>query len=323
MNSPIAIGLICGFVSALLMGTAVAQNAVAFVLLCLAPLPVFLAGLGWGVLSSATALVAGSLVVSVFLGPIAAPVFLIFFGSPAALLSYITRKRRPARDSRPLTASDWPAAGTLVAATAVIAGMLAAGLMVALGDDHYRGLVRAAVSDGQFKALFARFLGLPAGIASVRIEAPANVILPAAVSALWCGLLLINLWLGLKVVQVAGRLPRPAPQFLAMRFPAAFLLAYVLSVAAGFLPGMGGRVALCFAGGFAAAYLLLGLVVFRVLTDRLTWQAFLFVLLAVAALFFGRATLAAVIGAGVADAVFNFRKLPRTPPLTAGGPTTS
>jgi hypothetical protein len=324
MNSPIALGLVCGFVSALLMGSAVAQNAVAYALVCLVPLPVFLAGLGWGVVASVTALVAGSLIVSVFLGSIAAPVFLIFFGSPAALLSYLTLKHRRAPDGRPLTALDWFSAGTLVAATALIAGALAAGLMLVLGDQHYYGLVRAAVSDAHFKALFARFLGLPPGIASHRIEMPAYVILPAAMSALWCGLLLTNLWLGLKVVQVAGRLARPAPQFMAMHFPAVFLLAGLLCTGAGFLPGMGGRAALCFAGGFAAAYLLLGFVIVCVLTARLTWQAFLFVLLAAAFTFFGRATLAVMIGAGIADTVFNFRKIPRTPPAVAErGPTLS
>jgi hypothetical protein len=201
-----------------------------------------------------------------------------------------------------------------VAATALIAAALAAGLLLVLGNAHYNELVRAATGDGQFKPVFARLLGLPPGIGSHRMEALVRVVLPAAASAIWCGLLLANLWLGLKVVQVAGRLPRPAPQFLTMRYPAVFLLAGLLSVAAGFLPDMAGRAALCFAGGIAAAYLLLGFVIVRVLTEGLTWQAFLFVLLAVAAVFFGRATLAAMIGAGIADAVSSAKVRGHRPP---------
>jgi hypothetical protein len=314
MNSPAAIGLICGFVSALLMSTAASENFAAYLLLCLVPLPVFLAGLGWGALASMIALAAGAAISHVFLGAPGAPSFLILFGTPAAILSYIT--------VTPHGRSGWRSAGTLAIAAALAAACFSACLFLLLGSERYGAMISAAAANENINALFLRLPGVPLGLTAPETKALLYVSLPAAFSAAWCGVLLLNLWAGLRTVHMSARLPRPAPLFLHMRFPLTILLACAVSTAAGLLlPDLAGRVALCFAGAFAAAYLILGLAVLCVLTEGMTWQVPVFIGVAAIGVMFRLPAVAVLIAFGAADSVFNFRRIPRKPPSPQSGGT--
>ncbi|MGB6970436.1 MAG: hypothetical protein WBD76_14420, partial [Methyloceanibacter sp.] len=95
MATPLLIGAGAGLVSAALFGSAATATALAALLFYLAPLPICLAGLGWGSTSAAVAALAGTLLVAGVLGPATGGIFAIAIGAPLAGLCYLALLARP------------------------------------------------------------------------------------------------------------------------------------------------------------------------------------------------------------------------------------
>jgi hypothetical protein len=87
------------------------------------------------------------------------------------------------------------------------------------------------------------------------------ILMPPAAATFSTITLLANLWLGGRIVRISGRLNRPWPDLGAMRFPAPTPLLLAGSIAATFVPGIIGLLAVFFAATLLLAYAILGFAV--------------------------------------------------------------
>ena len=138
MLTPLLIGAGSGLVSAALFASAATATALAGVLFYLAPLPLCLAGLGWGGMAALFSALAGTVVIAASLGPATATIFALSIAAPTALLSHLALLSRPAPSpqGQAMNAVEWYPAGRIVGWAALIAGALAGILVLILGYDQ-------------------------------------------------------------------------------------------------------------------------------------------------------------------------------------------
>ena len=137
MAIPFLIGAGAGLVSAALFASAATATSLAGILFYLAPLPICLAGLGWGWIAAAVAALAGMVVVGGVLGLAPGAVFAGAIAMPMAVLCYLALLSRPAAapQGQASVGLEWYPVGRLVGWAAVIAGALAAIMVLTLGYD--------------------------------------------------------------------------------------------------------------------------------------------------------------------------------------------
>jgi Predicted membrane protein (DUF2232) len=264
MATVFLIGAGAGLVSAALFASAATATALAGVLFYLAPLPICLAGLGWGWIAAGVAALAGSLVGVSVLGPAAGAIFAGAIAVPMVMLCYLALLSRPTAGPQgdATGALEWYPMGRLVGWAAVIAGMLAAVLVLTLGydADSYRDSIKDLLHNSALKELDhdgsvinENTIG---GLSTVLART-----LPAAFAIVWQTIALFNLWLAGVIVEASGRALRPWPKLGAIELPNAFFLAFAASLLASFIPGIAGLLATGLAGGLLFAYVLQGLAV--------------------------------------------------------------
>ena len=278
----IPVGLAAGLATALLFVSASAGGMTGRVILFfLAPLPSYLAGLGWGWLSAAVAALTSAAATSVFLGFRTGMVFLMSQGVPLIALCYLTLLSRTGASaggpSAPSPAVEWYPIGRVLGAATAMAGALAFVSILLLGADldSLRSMMRELVDKVVLKQM-PHLGGAEMGDAEKNALAGLMLhALPAASAVLWLGGFVVNLWLGGKVTLISGRLPRPWPDVTLMKFPGGFGLGLALSLAATMLPGLPGLLATGFAGAFLFAYLLMGLAIIHYRTVGLSARPFI------------------------------------------------
>jgi hypothetical protein len=267
MPTPLIIGIGSGLVAAALFASAATATALAGVLFYLAPLPLCLAGLGWGVVAVLIAALTGTIVVAAAVGSATAVVFAISVAVPTALLVRLALMSRPvqAPQSRDAATLEWYPPGRLVGWAAVMAGLLAGILVLFLGydQDSYRESIREILNHSALKELDRDgTLFTEENIAS--LSGMLARALPAAFAVVWLTITLFNLWIAGLIVGASGRAQRPWPDLQALELPNAFLLIFAAALAASFLPGLPGLLATGFAGALLIAYTLQGLAVIHV-----------------------------------------------------------
>lgn len=283
MPQIIPVGLAAGLATALLFVSASAGGMTGRVILFfLAPLPSYLAGLGWGPVSAAVAAVASAVATSAFLGIRTGLVFFLSQGIPLIALCHLALLSRPLPFSTAVPPGspvplEWYPIGRIVAGAALMAGALAFVSIILLGAD-LEGL-RAMMRELVDKVLLKQLPGLGGeGLGEAEKSALAGMLLhalPAASAVLWLGGFLVNLWLGGKVTLLSGRLSRPWPDVTLMKFPRGFGLGLATSLAATMLPDMPGLLATGFAGAFLFAYLLMGLAIIHYATRGVAGRPFI------------------------------------------------
>ena len=268
----ILIGLAAGLASAVLFASATAGSPAGRLLLFfLAPLPGFLAGLGWGSAAATISAVAAAVGCGVLLGAKSGLVVLLSQGIPVALLCYLaqlSRTRSVDGGTEPPPA-EWYPVGRMVAMAALMAGFLAFLTMLLLGRD-LDGL-RALLRDLIEKVFLQQLPGLKErNLGEAEIAALTEVTLyafPATTAISWLGSLLLNFYLAGRITLASGRLPRPWPDLAAITFPRAlgFGLAAAFAVLT-FVSGYPALLASGFGGAFLFAYLLMGLAIVHYVT---------------------------------------------------------
>lgn len=279
----IPVGLAAGLATALLFASASAGGMTGRVILFfLAPLPSYLAGLGWGPLSAAVAAVSSAAATSLFLGVRTGLVFLVSQGIPLIALCHLALLSRPAPVAAPPPPGapiplEWYPTGRVVAAATLMAGALAFVSILMLGLD-LEGL-RAMMLELVDKVLLKQMPSLGGGdIGEPEKNALAGLLLhalPAGSAVLWLGGFVLNLWLAGKITLMSGRLMRPWPDLTLMRFPRGFGLGLAASLALTLLPALPGLLATGFAGAFLFAYLLMGLAIIHHATLGLSGRPFI------------------------------------------------
>jgi len=157
MPTPFLIGAGAGLVSAALFASAATAASLAGILFYLAPLPICLAGLGWGWIAAAIAALAGMVAVGGVLGLAPGALFVGAIAMPMAVLCYLALLSRPAVAPQGQASGglEWYPIGRLVGWASVIAGALAAIMVLTLGydADSYRDSIKDLLQNTALKEL--------------------------------------------------------------------------------------------------------------------------------------------------------------------------
>ena len=312
MPTPLIIGAGSGLVSAALFASAATATALAGVLFYLAPLPICLAGLGWGTMAALVSALAGTLVIALSLGPPTAAIFALSIALPMALLTYLVLLSRS--DGKPqnggAAALEWYPPGRLVAWAALIAGFLAGILVLILGydQDSYRESIRQMLEHSALKELDKDgTLFTEENIANLSTLIARA--LPAAFAIVWITIALFNLWLAGRIVDASGRALRPWPDLHALELPNFLVLLFAGALALSFIPGLPGLLATGLAGALLFAYVLQGLAVIHVYSKGMTARGLLLTTVYLGILLLGWvAILVAILG--LAEPMLGIRQRP-------------
>lgn len=281
MRTTYLVGAGLGLVAAVVFASATTGPMLARLLLMfITPLPIALAGLGWGWRAALVAGVAGSALILAFTGPAVALAFAITQAAPMVFLTYLAFLSRPLAESGVTEADDavaveWYPVGRIVVWSAVLAGLMAIAMLMIIGGDletlrrtlgdFVKSTFEAGLSqtDGQTQFSDAEI----AAISEVALS-----VLPGASAMSWMGSLLFNLWLAGRVTNASGQLGRPWPDLAALTYPAGTPLAFGILLLATMLAGYPGLAAAAFTGGLFLAYLLLGLAILHYTTRGQPWR---------------------------------------------------
>jgi hypothetical protein len=322
MPIPLIIGAGSGLVSAALFASAATATALAGVLFYLAPLPLCLAGLGWGGMAALVSAITGTIVIAASLGPATAAIFAISVAAPMALLTHLALLSRPVAapatpQGRVTQTVEWYPAGRLVGWAALMAGLLAAILVLIVGydQDSYKEMIRQMLEHSSLKELDRDgTLFTEETIASM--SAMIARALPAAFAIVWLTITLFNLWMAGLIVNASGRALRPWPDLHALELPNALVPIFAAVLLASFVPGLPGLVATGFAGALLFAFVLQGLAVIHVYSRGVPFRALLLAAVYLGILLLGWvAIVVAIVGLG--EPVFRLRE--RGQPPTTGG----
>jgi hypothetical protein len=319
MPIPLIIGAGSGLVSAALFASAATATALAGVLFYLAPLPLCLAGLGWGGMAALVSAITGTIVIAASLGPATAAIFAVSIAAPMALLTHLALLSRPlATPQGQVTQTvEWYPAGRLVGWAAIMAGLLAAILVLIVGydQDSYKEMIRQMLEHSALKELDRDgTLFTDETIASM--SAMIARALPAAFAIVWLTITLFNLWMAGLIVDASGRALRPWPDLHALELPNALVPIFAAALLASFMPGLPGLVATGFAGALLFAFVLQGLAVIHVYSRGVPFRALLLAAVYLGILLLGWVAIAVAI-VGLGEPVFRLRE--RGQPPTTGG----
>lgn len=324
MPNTFLIGLGLGLVSAAVFASALTGNIfVQYFLLVLVPLPIFLAGLGWGSIVAAVAALSGTVLAVLWAGPTVGLTFLAIEGGPAVVLSHLALQSRPApATAESSDAKDWYPAGRLVIWAALIAGSIALASIYMLGSET--DALKTAM-----KAILEQFLKsnmadapAKAPLTPEQIDKIADAFVraaPAVFALSWMSSLLFNLWLAGRITLASGHLKRPWPDLGAIEYPRGTALALAGVLLASTTSGWPAAAATSFAGSLFAAYVLMGLAVVHYASRGKSWRPFALWALYAGLLLVNAGVAIFVALLGLAEPILKLRH--RHPP-PMGGPAT-
>ena len=319
MPISLIIGAGSGLVSAALFTSAATATSLAGILFYLAPLPLCLAGLGWGGMAALLSALTGTVVVAASLGASTAAVFALSIAAPTALLAHLALLSRPAAtpNGQVVGALEWYPPGRIVGWAALIAGLLAGILVLTVGYDQeaYRDTIREILEHSTLKELDRNGTVFTeeaiASLSSVLARA-----LPAAFAVIWLTITLFNLWIAALIVDASGRALRPWPDLRAFELSNALVPIFAAALAASFLPGLPGLLATGLAGALLFAYVLQGLAVIHLYSRGLPFRAVLLTAVYLGILLLGWVALVVAI-LGLTEPLLGLRQ--RRQPPTSGG----
>ena len=270
----------------------------AFALGLIAPLPLMISTLGYGLYVSIAAALAGAALVA-WLQPLLSLVFLLTTATPSLVLGALARHRRA-------DGSQF-APGLLLAAAVGLAILGSWTMMVMVGLSY--GTLESAVTQitGGLEQVLKTVEGsdvVPEGV-PVSDFVRMLVVSAPAIMSFWSVLVFaMNLWLAGRVVLISGRLERPWPDVPgALRLPPVALILFAASTLACLLPGVWRVVAATAAVAFGVAFALQGLAaIHRITRGRNSRAGLLSALYALILILFPLPLFIAV-GVGIADQV--------------------
>jgi hypothetical protein len=319
MPISLIIGAGSGLVSAALFASASTATSLAGLLFYLAPLPLCLAGLGWGGMAALLSALTGTVVIAASLGAATAAVFALSIAAPTALLTHLALLSRPAAtpNGQVVAALEWYPPGRIIGWAALIAGLLAGILVLTIGYDQeaYRDTIRQILEHSTLKELDRNGTVFTeeaiASLSSVLARA-----LPAAFAVIWLTITLFNLWIAALIVDASGRALRPWPDLRGFELPNALVPIFAGALAASFLPGLPGLLATGLAGALLFAYVLQGLAVIHLYSRGLPFRAVLLTAIYLGILLLGWVALVVAI-LGLAEPLLGLRQ--RGQPPASGG----
>ena len=276
MWNRLAIALGAGLASALLFIVTVQGTAMAVALAYLAPLPVMIATLGWGIDVGAIAMGVASALVAGAVAPVFGLLIALTVALPGwALASFANLRdlrfvRRPNNPEPPVRAS----VGALVVAAAAIGIAISVGALVWL-IINYAGYEKGAAAFAEM--LRPRLEDWSSGAARLPEDLTLDDVsefvvkyFPALFSASTTLMFIVNLYAAARSAQTSLRLNRPWPDVPTSLVVPPAVVGVALAALATWLvaPAPASQFAAVFVGAFGVVYVLQGLAVLHALSRR-------------------------------------------------------
>ncbi|MGB8399208.1 DUF2232 domain-containing protein [Bradyrhizobium sp.] len=323
MIATFAIAIAAGCASALMFASILSGALISLLLLYFAPLPLMVAGLGWGPLAATIGGIAAASALGAIFGLSHGLGFAVTVALPAWWLGHLALLGRPVsaglssgNGAAPVApALEWYPVGRILLWIAGFAILTAIVILLTLGSD-------AEAITGTLRRGLLRFFGprdTATGADIERIVDAFVTIAPAAVTITAMLRLTLNLWLAAKITATSGRLHRPWPDLKTTAMPPMTLAALSVALAFCFVGGLSALFAQTVATALMMAYAIVGFAVLHTLTLALRYRAYWLTCAytIVAVLTWSMLVMVAI---GLADAVFGFRQRflrKRPPPLPA------
>src|SRR3954451_2283966 len=322
MMTILFIALTAGCASALMFASIISGALISLVLFYLAPLPLMVAALGWGPLGATIGGIAAASGLGAMFGLPYCIAFALTVALPAWWLGHLALLGRPVVSVAPATAAapaapalEWYPVGRILLWIAGFGALTTIAAMLTLGTD-------AETITGTLRRGLLRILGPREPASSGDIErwvAALAVIAPPAAAIVAMMTFTLNLWLAAKITATSGRLHRPWPDIKSAALPAMTLAALSLALALCFTGGLLAMLGQIASSALMMAYALIGFAVLHTLTLAMKSRALWLSATYAVVLVFGWPAVA-MVGLGLADAVFGFRQRylqRRTPPPVA------
>jgi hypothetical protein len=308
MRSILPLGIVAGLATTLLLAAIKTGSAIAIPLFLVAPLPIALAGLLWGSYAAAVAAASASVAWAIVSGPQSGFAVFLLTAAPMAWITYLLGLSRQAGAKR-----QWyPIGRILLHAAAIIAGgLILIGLFsgfdpIEAGEEAAAAL-RSSLAGGQLAIMTEEQID-----SMTRLYVAA---LPYAAAAGSLAVIVFNGWLGVVLLESAGRLNRTRDPLWTAELPRSAAYILVAAIAGIMLPGLAGAAAAAIAGALGLAYALVGLAVIHAVTlGRDSRGLVLFITYASILLLGVTLVIAAIIG--LIDSFYRLRSTP-TPPLSS------
>src|SRR3954454_8939031 len=319
MMTIIPIALVAGAASALMFASIVSGALTSLLLFYLAPLPLMVAALGWGPLSAGIGGLAASIGLGAIFGLPYCLAFVLTVAVPACWLGHLALLGRsvPASaatvDPAVPAAMEWYPVGRILLWTAGFAALTTMAALLTLGGDA--ASITAALRRGLLRIMGVRDPASPSGDAEHFVDALVAMA-PAGAAIVAMMTLTLNLWLAAKITATSGRLHRPWPDIKSAALPPMTLAGLALALALCFTGGLLAMLGQIASSALMMAYALIGFAVLHTLTLAMKSRALWLGATYAVVLVFGWPAVA-MVGLGLADAVFGFRQRylqRRTPP---------
>lgn len=318
MIASLLIAFAAGAASALMFASIISGALISLVLFYLAPLPLMVAALGWGPLTSAIGGIAAGTSLGLLFGMPYLAAFVVTIALPAWWLGHLALLGRPVAPAAGTGTTptapvmEWYPVGRLLLWIAGFAALTTIAALLTLGFDG--ATILAALRRGLMRMIGER-AGSPAGGDATQLVDALVIIAPAAAALVAIMTLTLNLFLAARITATSGRMQRPWPDLSSAALPPMTLVALCLALAFSFVGGLIAIVAQIISAALLMAYALTGFATLHALTSGRRHRALWLCTVYAVVLVFGWPVMAMVM-LGIADAVFGFRHngLRRTPP---------
>lgn len=304
------VGIGAGLVSALLFSVVITGSPLAALLYSAAPLPVFIAALGWNHRAGLFAAGAGALAVAVALSVAAGIGFAVIVALPAWWIAWLVLLARTDGAGDP----EWYPLGNLlvwIAGTAALA-TIGSALVMTTDYDAYRGVIARIIENLLGEMNRSRLINLPPEVNLPELANSLAPAVPVGIGASFVTTITANLWIAGKVVKVSGRLPRPWPYIPAATIPRSALPLLVLALVASALGGFIGVAGAALVGALLTVFMFTGLAMVHDLSRGRPWRGPMLVSIYVALIVMQAVLTPLLALAGLADTLFGLRR--RAPP---------
>lgn len=306
------VGIGAGLVAALLFSVVITGSPLAVILYSAAPLPIFIAALGWNHRAGLAAIVAGGLAVAVALTPSAGLAFAIIIALPAWWIAYLALLARS--DGHGVT--EWYPLGHLmvwIAGTAALA-TLASAMAMTTDYEAYRTVIARIIENLLNEMVRSRLVTLSPDVRLPELALSLASAVPFGIGASFVTTIAINLWLSAKAVQVSGRLPRPWPFIPSTSLPRPALVLLALSLLVAALDGFVGVAGAALAGALLAAFMFSGLATLHDLSRGKSWRTPLLISVYVALIVMQAIFTPLLALVGIVDSLLGLRRRAAPPP---------
>jgi hypothetical protein len=325
MLKRLGMALGAGVASALLFVVTIQGTAIALALAYLAPLPIMIATLGWGIDVGAVALGVSLAVVAAAIEPLSGGLYGLTVALPAWGLAAFSKTRpldlfrRPADPVPPPRAPVGPSVGAIVVAAAGIGVLLGGGALLAMivvyggyqkGVEAVANYLQPAIDEA-----LGDVANLPEGFTPVEVVRVFIKYSPLFITASTTIMFTVNLYAAARSAQLSHRLTRPWPDVPTSLVLPPWLGAFLIAAIAAWLtaPEPASQFAALFVGSLGVVYVMQGLAVLHALSRRARLRPAMILALYLACAVAPKWVLPALAAIGLIESAISLRARAATP----------